>query len=136
MNSISHRINCSDWFSAPKHQKRHKVAQVKTGQIRWPGFASLSFRSKRNSCARSLRGQYARMGPLQYLFLCGLLYTKTDGKFTKKKTKRNVCDGLISLSKSCERTRVHPGKQVLDELMKDVLGSANGSGRHWLLGYS
>lgn len=84
MNSISERINCSDWCSAPKHQKRHKVAQVKTGQIHCPGFASLSFRLKRNSCARSLRGQYARMGPLQYLFLCGLLYTKTDGKLTKK----------------------------------------------------
>ncbi|CAF88121.1 unnamed protein product, partial [Tetraodon nigroviridis] len=37
----------------------------------------------RNSCAGSLRGQYARMGPLQYLFLCGLLYTQTDGKFIK-----------------------------------------------------
>lgn len=49
----------------------------------WPGFASFSFPLKRNSCAGSFRGQYARMGPLQYLFLFGLLYTKTDGKFMK-----------------------------------------------------
>ena len=40
------------------------------------------FRLRRNSCADSSQGgQYARMGPLQYFFLCGLLCTQTHGKF-------------------------------------------------------
>ncbi|XP_028322376.1 roundabout homolog 2-like isoform X2 [Gouania willdenowi] len=34
----------------------------------------------KKSCVYSfIRGQYARMGPLQYLFLCGLLFTKING---------------------------------------------------------
>lgn len=44
-------------------------------------FFFFCFCLRRNSCADSLRGQYARMGPLQYLFLCGLLHTQTYGKF-------------------------------------------------------
>lgn len=58
--------------------KSHKWKQ--DWLINWLGFFCL----RRNSCADSLRGQYARMGPLQCLFLCGLLYTQTDGKFMNK----------------------------------------------------
>lgn len=72
-----------------------KVAQVKTGLINW--LLLFFFRWRRNSCADSLRGQYARMGPLQYFFLCGLLYTQTDGKCMN--TSNNLMLGLkLSLS--------------------------------------
>lgn len=51
-------------------------------------------RLRRNSCADSSRGQYARMGPLQYFFLCGLLYTQTDGKLMNTFFKKCVKEAL------------------------------------------
>lgn len=63
----------------------HKSSQSLTSENRIDEilfhFFFFCFCLRRNSCADSLRGQYARMGPLQYLFLCGLLHTQTYGKF-------------------------------------------------------
>lgn len=63
----------------------HKSSQSLTSENRIDEilflFFFFCFCLRRNSCADSSRGQYARMGPLQYLFLCGLLHTQTYGKF-------------------------------------------------------
>lgn len=56
MNTFSDRITCSAWFSARKHQKRHKVPQLKTGQIHWLGFASLFLSARRGILAPAAYG--------------------------------------------------------------------------------